>query len=140
MNSVDMDNEELSDDEDDEDYIPDEEEYNEGLNDKDDSIIRDYDDDENIQDEEDDYEPVGSDTTDVNDDNNLGCLIGSPGEVMAAENPGVEDIENLGVEHEDHDDRIPSTTPGADPPRDARDSGSARSHSTHLETISSDRP
>ena len=37
-------------------------------------------------------------------------------------------------------DRIPSTTPGADPPRDARDSGSARSHSTHLETSSSDRP
>ena len=25
-------------------------------------------------------------------------------------------------------DRIPSTTPGADPPRDARDSGSAKSH------------
>ena len=37
-------------------------------------------------------------------------------------------------------DRIPSTTPGAEPPRDARDSGSARSHSTHLETRSSDRP
>ena len=37
-------------------------------------------------------------------------------------------------------DRIPSTNPGADPPRDARDSGSARSHSTHLETSSSDRP
>ena len=37
-------------------------------------------------------------------------------------------------------DRIPSTTPGADPPRDARDSGSARSHSTHLETSSPDRP
>ena len=36
--------------------------------------------------------------------------------------------------------RIPSTTPGAEPPRDARDSGSARSHSTHLETSSSDRP
>ena len=35
-------------------------------------------------------------------------------------------------------DRIPSTTPGADPPRDARDSGSARSHSMHLETSSSD--
>ena len=33
-------------------------------------------------------------------------------------------------------DRIPSTTPGADPPRDAKDSGSARSHSTHLETSS----
>ena len=37
-------------------------------------------------------------------------------------------------------DRIPSTTPGAEPPRDARDSGSARSHSTQLETSSSDRP
>ena len=37
-------------------------------------------------------------------------------------------------------DRNPSTTPGAEPPRDARDSGSARSHSTHLETSSSDRP
>ena len=36
-------------------------------------------------------------------------------------------------------DRIPSPNPGADPPRDARDSGSARSHSTHLETSSSDR-
>ena len=30
--------------------------------------------------------------------------------------------------------------PGEEPPRDARDSGSARSHSTHLETSSSDRP
>ena len=38
------------------------------------------------------------------------------------------------------DDRIPSTTPGAEPPRDAKDSGSARSHSTHLETSSSNRP
>ena len=37
-------------------------------------------------------------------------------------------------------DRIPSTTPGAEPPRDAKDSGSARSHSMHLETSSSDRP
>ena len=37
-------------------------------------------------------------------------------------------------------DRIPSTTPGAEPPRDAKDSVSARSHSTHLETSSSDRP
>ena len=36
-------------------------------------------------------------------------------------------------------DRIPSTTPGAEPPRDARDSGSARSQSTHLETSCSDR-
>ena len=37
-------------------------------------------------------------------------------------------------------DRVPSTTPGAEPPRDAKDSGSARSHSTHLETSSSNRP
>ena len=37
-------------------------------------------------------------------------------------------------------DRIPSATPGAEPPRDVRDSGSARSHSTHLETSSSERP
>ena len=37
-------------------------------------------------------------------------------------------------------DRIPSNTPDAEPPRDARDSGSARSHSTHLETSSPDRP
>ena len=39
-----------------------------------------------------------------------------------------------------HGDRIPSTTPGAEPPRDTKDSGSARSHSTHLETSSSNRP
>ena len=37
-------------------------------------------------------------------------------------------------------DRIPSTTPGEEPPRDAKDSGSARSHSTHPETSSSNRP
>ena len=44
------------------------------------------------------------------------------------------------VLHTEHGDRIPSTTPGAEPPGDVRDSGSARSHSTHLETSSSDRP
>ena len=37
-------------------------------------------------------------------------------------------------------DRIPSNTQGAEPPRDASDSGSARSLSMHLETSSSDRP
>ena len=37
-------------------------------------------------------------------------------------------------------DRIPSTTSGAEPPRGAKDSGSARSHSTHLETSSQKRP
>ena len=37
-------------------------------------------------------------------------------------------------------DRIQSTTPGAEPPRDARDSGLAKPHSTHQETSSSDQP
>ena len=37
-------------------------------------------------------------------------------------------------------DRIPSTTPGAEPPRDAKDSGSARPHSTHPETSFTNRP
>ena len=37
-------------------------------------------------------------------------------------------------------DRIPSTNPGAEPPRDVRDSGSARPHSMQLETSSSDLP
>ena len=37
-------------------------------------------------------------------------------------------------------DRIPSTTPGAEPPRGTKDSGSARSHSTHLVTSSQKRP
>ena len=50
------------------------------------------------------------------------------------------DLRDVCQQHEWHDtDRIPSTNPGAEPPRDARDSGSARSHSTHLETSSSDR-
>ena len=50
-------------------------------------------------------------------------------------------IVNLSMnEYACYGDRIPSTTPGAEPPRDARDSGSARSHSTHLETSSSNRP
>ena len=47
--------------------------------------------------------------------------------------------ETIGFTHDDHD-RIPSTTPGAEPPRDAKDSGSARSHPMHLETSSSNRP
>ena len=37
-------------------------------------------------------------------------------------------------------DKIPSTTPCAEPARDAKDSGSAWSHSMHLETSSSNRP
>ena len=56
-----------------------------------------------------------------------------------AHNPDADDPEQLTGESI-QSDRIPSTTPGAEPPRDARDSGSARSHSTHLETSSSDRP
>ena len=47
---------------------------------------------------------------------------------------------HLAEELIDNNDRILSTTPGPEPPRDARDSGSARSHSMLLETSSSDRP
>ena len=43
------------------------------------------------------------------------------------------------LENPRDNDRIPSTTPGAEPPRDAKDSGSARPHSTHLETSSTNR-
>ena len=50
------------------------------------------------------------------------------------------EIGHIAGEPLDLSDRIPSTNPGAEPPRDDRDSGSARSHSTHLETSSSDRP
>ena len=54
--------------------------------------------------------------------------------------PFDEDIDFVEEFHLVVSDRIPSTTPGAEPPRDARDSGSARSPSTHLETSSSNRP
>ena len=52
--------------------------------------------------------------------------------------PEVIDLTLSDDEIQPDPDRIPSTTPGAEPPRDAKDSGSARSHSTHLETSSSD--
>ena len=54
--------------------------------------------------------------------------------------PSVLDYTHPSGDGEPPCDRIPSTTPGSEPPRDARDSGSARSHSTHLETSSSNRP
>ena len=59
---------------------------------------------------------------------------------LAVEWSNWEDSRQQPVGHPTLPDRIPSTTPGAEPPRDAKDSGSARSHSTHLETSSSDRP
>ena len=93
MNSVDMESKELSDDEDDEDYIPDQEEFDEELNVEDDDTVRTYDDDKGVNDDNDDYEPVGNVTTDINEDNNVGRLVGTPGEVMPDENPGVEDNE-----------------------------------------------
>ena len=49
-------------------------------------------------------------------------------------------VPNYSFGSQPHYDRIPSTNPGAEPPRDARDSGSARPHSIHLETSFSDRP
>ena len=59
---------------------------------------------------------------------------------LSSDDPQVIQQENVSSEPPEPFARIPSTTPGAEPPRDARDSGSARSHSTHLETSSSDRP
>ena len=109
MNSVDMESEELSDDEDDEDdedYIPDQDEYDEESNVEDDNTVTNYYDDKGVQDDNNDYEPVENNTTDINEDNNLGHLIGTPGEVMPDEDPGVEDNENEGVEQEDQDDDI----------------------------------
>ena len=131
MNSVDMESIDSSESEDNEDYIPDQEEHDEESKVEDDDTGQIYDDDN------DDNELMGNTGIDVNEDNNVGPPTGTPGEGMADENPGVEDNE---IKGEEEDDRIPSTTPGEEPPRDARDSGSARSHSTHLETSSSDRP
>ena len=62
-------------------------------------------------------------------------------ETKEMSSPRNESMERADLTMEDWiHDRIPSTTPGAEPPRDARDSGSARSHTTHLETSSSNRP
>ena len=63
----------------------------------------------------------------------------SEGDALEGDN-SLETCCNSGATNNNHTDRIPSTNPDAEPPRDARDSGSARSHSTHLETSSSDRP
>ena len=52
----------------------------------------------------------------------------------------IQYVGSASITYVEWNDRIPSTTPGAEPPRDARDSGSARSHSTHLETSFTDRP
>ena len=46
---------------------------------------------------------MANDTIDINDDNNLGRLVGNPGEVMSVDLPGMEDAKNLGVEDENRD-------------------------------------
>ena len=67
-----------------------------------------------------------------------------PEMIMSGQTADISPFAALGwyqwIKYYDMVDRIPSTTPGAEPPRDAKDSGSARSHSKHLETSSSDRP
>ena len=60
--------------------------------------------------------------------------------VLEMENSAAQDINNLSAVGGCTVDRIPSITPGAEPPRDAKDSGSARPHSTHPETSSTNRP
>ena len=72
----------------------------------------------------------------------LGSLLGLPMELsngIVVQTKAQKQQSNLHTQGS-KGERIPSTNPGAEPPRDARDSGSARSHSTHLETSSSDRP
>ena len=114
-----------------------------------------YHDDNNIEDEDEDgmsYDEEEDDDThedadvegaqdapDEDDDNasvSRDEAPGPPGEENDAATmpPAIEDNDNNNY------DRIPSTTRGAEPPRDAKDSGSARSHPTHLETSSSNRP
>ena len=53
---------------------------------------------------------------------------------------GGNNVASILIDYLHQNDRIPSTTPGAEPPRDAKDSGSARPHSTHPETSSTNRP
>ena len=97
MNSVEMESVDSSDNEDDEDYIPDQEEHDEESKVEDDDTVQNYNDDEN------DYESVGNVSIDVNEENNVGPPTGTPGEGMPDENPGVEDNEIKGEERDDHD-------------------------------------
>ena len=109
LNSVDVDNDVMDNDEedneessDDEDYVPNE--YDDGdeeSSDDEDYVPNEYDDDEskheecdeaesgdeNNQNEENDVEPMANGTIDINADNNLGGLVGNPGEVMPAKKP-----------------------------------------------------
>ena len=85
----------------------------------------------------------GNDQDDIEEvENNNICLLEfEEEEVLMNEDTNKQDkVEETNEQHFGLGDRSPSTNPGAEPPRDARDSGSARSHSTHLETSSSDRP
>ena len=97
MNSGDMESVDSSDNEDDEDYILDQEEYDEESNVEEDDTVRNY------NDENDGCESVGNVSTDINEENNVGQPTGTPGEGRPDENPGVEDNEIEGEEQDDHD-------------------------------------
>ena len=158
LNSVDVDNDVMDNDEegdeessDDEDYVPNDEEDNEESSDDEDYVPSEHDDDEskhddddeNNQNEENDVEPMANDTIDINADINLGCLVGSPGEVMPVENPGVEDVKNLGVEHENHDIKNPGVedveSPGVEHDRAVENQDIASTENDKSETITNDQ-
>ena len=111
---------ELSDDEDDEDYVPDDEDANDGQNGEDEDVSHEYNHDETGSIEEEYDEPMDNNGMNVVDDgmniheeNNLGRLDDAPG-VDESKNPGVEDaanaantgandIKNLGVDQINND-------------------------------------
>ena len=121
MNSLnDQDIGESSDDEDNEEYVPDDEDANEGQNGGDEDVSHEYDHDETGSIEEEYDEPTDNNAINVADDGmntheevNLGRLDGGAG-LDEPENPGVDDvannentevngIENLGVDQIDNE-------------------------------------
>ena len=93
MNSMDMEIVDSSESENDEDYIPD----HDGLDEE--SMVEDED---TGQIYNDDDEVTGNISIEMNENNSVGPPTGTPGQGMADENPGVEDNEMEGEEHDDH--------------------------------------
>ena len=86
---------------------------------------------------------MANDAIEINAVNNLGCLVGNPGEVMPIKNPGVEVIENLGVEHENHDIKNPEVedveSPGVEDDRAVENQDIASTENGKSETITNDQ-
>ena len=93
MNSMDMESVDSSESEDDEDYIPDHDGLDEESMGEDENTGESYDDDDEL---------VGNISIEMNENNSMGPPMGTPGQGMAEENPGVEDTETEGEEHDDN--------------------------------------